>query len=124
MLPTPARVGGQRRYDAEVLKRLAIIDVAQRAGFALDEIRSLTGSESGAPDANERMHALIDERLPQLDALIERAGAVRRWLVAAQECDCTTIDACSLFVDPSLAPPPDRLARRRGLRSDDPLRSS
>jgi len=122
VLPAPRRVSGQRRYDEEVLKRLSIIDVAQRAGFSLDEIRTLTGSENRAPEAPARVRAVVDERLPQIDALIERATAVRRWLVAAQDCDCTSIDVCSLFVDPQLAPPPDRLARRRGLRTDDPLR--
>jgi MerR family redox-sensitive transcriptional activator SoxR len=39
VLPTPERVGGRRRYTVDVLRRLAIIDVAQRAGFTLDEIR-------------------------------------------------------------------------------------
>jgi MerR family redox-sensitive transcriptional activator SoxR len=39
LLPPPERVSGQRRYDAAVLRRLAVIDVAQRAGLSLDEIR-------------------------------------------------------------------------------------
>ena len=39
VLPPPARTGGQRRYDDSVLRRLATIEVAQRAGFALDEVR-------------------------------------------------------------------------------------
>jgi DNA-binding transcriptional MerR regulator len=37
--PNGDRVGGQRRYDGTVLWRLAVIDVAQRAGLSLDEIR-------------------------------------------------------------------------------------
>ena len=32
VLPAPERISGQRRYGVEVLHRLAIIDVAQRAG--------------------------------------------------------------------------------------------
>jgi DNA-binding transcriptional MerR regulator len=31
LLPTPRRVGGQRRYATETLRTLAVIDVAQRA---------------------------------------------------------------------------------------------
>ena len=46
VLPKPERASGQRRYDDEVLHRLAIIGVAQRAGFTLDEIRDLTGPEN------------------------------------------------------------------------------
>lgn len=41
LLPQPERVSGQRRYDETVLRRLSVIDVAQRAGLSLDEIREL-----------------------------------------------------------------------------------
>jgi len=46
VLPRPERVSGQRRYGEDVLHRLSIIDVAQRAGLTLDEIRPLTGPEN------------------------------------------------------------------------------
>ena len=39
VLPQPERTAGRRRYGEDVLHRLAIIDVAQRAGFTLEEIR-------------------------------------------------------------------------------------
>src|SRR5918911_5312656 len=41
LLPEPDRVSGQRRYDDTILRRLAVIDVAQRAGLTLEEIRDL-----------------------------------------------------------------------------------
>jgi hypothetical protein len=34
-----------------------------------------------------------------------RAQAVKHWLEVAQSCDCTSVDACGLFVDPTLLPP-------------------
>ena len=42
VLPEPERVAGQRRYRDEMLHRLSIIDVAQRAGLTLEEIAPLT----------------------------------------------------------------------------------
>ena len=102
VLPAPVRVGGQRRYGEDVLHRLSIIDVAQRAGLTLDEIRDLTGEGS----AGDRIRALADRKLPDIEALIERAQAVKRWLEVARSCDCSTVDFCGLFVDPTLAPPP------------------
>ena len=102
VLPPPARVNGQRRYREEVLHRLSIIDVAQRAGLTLEEIRDLTGPGN----AGERIRALADRKLPDIEALIARAEAVKRWLETAQSCDCSTVDVCGLFVDPTLAPPP------------------
>ena len=35
LLGEPERVSGQRRFDETVLRRLAVIDVAQRAGLSL-----------------------------------------------------------------------------------------
>jgi MerR family redox-sensitive transcriptional activator SoxR len=106
VLPPPERAGGQRRYSDDVLHRLAIIQVAQRAGLSLDEIRDLTHPENGQ-SAGEGIRALAERKLPDIEALIERAQAVKRWLEIAQSCDCATVDACRLFVDPTLAPPPD-----------------
>ena len=42
LLPAPERVGGKRRYDEGILRRLAIIGGAKRAGFTLREIRGTT----------------------------------------------------------------------------------
>ena len=41
VLPEPERVSGRRRYSQDVLKRLAIIQLAQQSGFTLAEIRTL-----------------------------------------------------------------------------------
>ena len=44
LLSAPARIGGCRRYPPEVLRTLAIIGTAQRAGLTLEEIRLLLAS--------------------------------------------------------------------------------
>jgi MerR family transcriptional regulator, redox-sensitive transcriptional activator SoxR len=105
VLPAPERVSGRRRYREDVVHRLAIVGVAQRAGFTLDEIRELTGPPSDGAAAGARIRALADRKLRDIDVLIERAAAVRRWLALASECDCETVDVCALFVDPALSPP-------------------
>jgi MerR family redox-sensitive transcriptional activator SoxR len=106
VLPEPVRVAGRRRYDEGVLQRLGIIDVAQRAGLTLDEIRDLTGPSGRGAGAGERIRELADRKLPEIETLIRRAEAVKRWLELARQCDCETVDVCDLFVDPALAPPP------------------
>jgi MerR family redox-sensitive transcriptional activator SoxR len=100
LLPEPERVSGQRRYDAAVLRRLAVIDVAQRAGLSLEEIRDLL--EHGNDRVNERLRKLAARRLPEIDALIDRAQRVRVWLEEATRCRCERIDDCALFDDPEL----------------------
>ena len=90
-------VSGQRRYDETVLRRLTVIDVAQRAGLSLDEIRELL--EHGSDPMSERLRELAERRLPEIDALIERARRVRTWLENATECGCERVDECALFDD-------------------------
>ena len=105
VLPAPERVAGQRRYGAEVLHRLTIIDVAQRAGLSLEEIAPLTGPGNRSAAASRHIRRLADEKLPHIEALITRAQAVKRWLEVARSCDCESADVCGLFVDPTLLPP-------------------
>lgn len=103
LLPAAERVGGKRRYGPEVLERLAVIATAQRAGLSLDEVRDLLeGVDAGEP-AGERLQALARRKLPEVEALIARAEAVRGWLEAAAECRCPTLDDCPLF-EPAAAP--------------------
>jgi len=95
LLAPPERVAGKRRYAPDVLRRLAIIDAAQRVGFGLDEIRDLLGSRD--EPAHERLRQLALAKLPELDELIERAASVRRLLEICSECDCASIDVCRMF---------------------------
>jgi MerR family transcriptional regulator, redox-sensitive transcriptional activator SoxR len=102
LLPEAERVSGQRRYDETVLRRLKVIDVAQRAGMSLDEIRLLV--QHGTEPMSGQLRELAGRKLPEIDALIERAVRVRAWLEIATECDCPSIDECALFDEASLRP--------------------
>jgi len=95
LLPEPERAAGKRRYDADVLRRLSIIDAAQRVGFTLEEIRDLLGSRD--EPAHERLRELALLKLPELDGLIARATSVRRLLKMCSTCSCESIDVCRMF---------------------------
>jgi DNA-binding transcriptional MerR regulator len=73
-----------------VLRRLTIIDIAQRAGFCLDEIRELLGATTDG--VGESLRGLAERKLPAVEALIERARTVKRWLELAGACQCSTLD--------------------------------
>lgn len=95
LLPEPRRVSGQRRYDAEVLTRLAIIRMAQEAGFTIEEIRTLVaGFPEGTP-AGDRWRELAQRKLPEVDGLIARLQSVRAVLVESLACGCLTLDGCA-----------------------------
>jgi DNA-binding transcriptional MerR regulator len=100
LLPEPIRLGGQRRYDQDTVRTLAVIDTAQRAGLALDEIKSLLDAAPGDDAAAvEQLRRIAERKLPQLVAMIERAVLVRQWLESAARCECPSLDDCCLFAD-------------------------
>lgn len=95
LLPKAERVAGQRNFDPSVLRRLTLIDVSQRAGLTLDEIRGLL--EAGTDPVSARLRELAARKLPEVDALVRRAEAMREWLSAARSCTCESVDECALF---------------------------
>lgn len=98
VLPAPARVSGQRRYTAETVRRLGAIDVAKQAGFTLEETRALLRADAGGA-AHAELRELAEHKLPEIDALVARANAMRDWLMVARACTCETLDVCALFAE-------------------------
>lgn len=97
VLPTPDRVSGQRRYGPGAIRRLEVLEVAKRAGFTLDEARVLLQTADAGTPAFEGIRELAARKLPDVEALITRAQAMRDWLQTATACGCQTLDACALF---------------------------
>jgi MerR family redox-sensitive transcriptional activator SoxR len=104
LLPQPVRVSGRRRYPAEIVRSLAIIDTAQRAGLTLDDIRLLLRASTKDAAAVERLREVAERQLPVLREAIERAEVVRGWLEQAADCCCPTLETCPLFEQPSPLP--------------------
>jgi MerR family redox-sensitive transcriptional activator SoxR len=97
VLPAPERESGRRRYTEETVRRLHVIEVAKQAGFTLDEARVLLASADDGTPAFEHIRELAHRKLPDVDALIARAQAMRDWLQTATGCNCETLDVCGLF---------------------------
>jgi MerR family redox-sensitive transcriptional activator SoxR len=97
VLPAPDRLAGQRRYGPDAIRRLEVLEVAKRAGFTLEETKVLLqAAEAGTP-AFEALRDLAARKLPDIEALIDRAQAMRRWMLTATDCTCTSLDVCALF---------------------------
>jgi DNA-binding transcriptional MerR regulator len=97
LIPPPERVSGQRRYEEAIVERLGAIGVAKEAGFSLEEIRTLLDSVDRGEPAHQQLRALAEQKLPEVDALIDRAQAMREWLSTATRCGCDSLEACRLF---------------------------
>ena len=100
LLPQPARMDGRRQYHHSIVRTLAVIDTGQRAGLALDEIKTLLAASPDDGEAISRLREMADRKLPQISALIERSQLVRDWLECAARCQCPDLDQCPLFDDP------------------------
>jgi MerR family transcriptional regulator, redox-sensitive transcriptional activator SoxR len=96
VMPKPERASGQRRYRPDAIARLRTIQAAQQVGLSLSEIAQLlAGADTG--ESAEVLRQLAKRRLPDVDALIERAQAMKGWLELAAECRCASLDVCDLF---------------------------
>lgn len=89
--------GNQRRYTRGVLRRVAIIKVAQRAGIALKEIRS---AFSTLPDGRTPNTAdwtrLSAAWQAELNDRIARLSRLRDLLDLCIGCGCLSVTACPL----------------------------
>ena len=89
--------GNQRRYHRDVLRRVAVIKVAQRIGIPLAEVaEALAGlPEARSPSARDwsRLSARWRE---DLDERIERLSQLRDQLSDCIGCGCLSMNACRL----------------------------
>jgi len=98
LLPKSKRVNKHRRFDPTILEWLVLINFAQQAGFTLAEINVLLhGFEADTPPA-ERWQTLAQEKLPEIDALIERAQSMKRLLEHGLRCDCLRLEDCAVIL--------------------------
>lgn len=89
-----ARVGNQRRYDSGAIVRVNVIQLAQAAGFRLDEIkRLLNGLDSKTPPG-PRWRALAAAKIGEIDAQLVRLRVMRKLLDALMRCECPSISDC------------------------------
>ena len=95
LLPDPERVGGKRRYEEGVLRRLALVGGAKRAGFTLGEIHTLLHGFPAGTGASERWQALASEKLGEVDEAIAQLRETRELLEEALRCECTSLDECA-----------------------------
>jgi MerR family redox-sensitive transcriptional activator SoxR len=89
--------GNQRRYGREVLRRVAIIKVAQRVGIPLAEIQqALDTLPQGRTPTAADWKMLSQQWKDDLDARIRRLQGLRDHLDGCIGCGCLSIESCPL----------------------------
>lgn len=93
LIASVGRQGLRRRFAPGVLDQLALIGLAQTAGFSLDEIRSMF-SPDGQPDIDRGMLAA---KADEIDRTVERLQAVSKSLRHAAVCPAPSHLECPTF---------------------------
>lgn len=79
LIAPTTRVGGKRRYHPAVLRQLALIAVATRAGFTLAETGELLDASTGA-SSWQQWEDLAARKVHELEETIQRARTMQRLL--------------------------------------------
>lgn len=89
--------GNQRRYPRGMLRRVAVIKVAQRTGMSLDEIgRALRALPDDRAPTTEEWSAMSAAWRDDLDSRIRRLTQLRNQLDGCIGCGCLSLQACPL----------------------------
>ena len=99
LLDTPQRAGKHRRYDPAVFRRLAVIQLAQQAGFTMAEIAELLHGFAPETAAGDRWRALAERKLVEVEEQIRRGQEMRRLLEESLRCGCLDLDECAMPTD-------------------------
>src|SRR5437899_2916861 len=88
------RVSGRRVYDRSVFESIALVHLAQEAGFTVAEIRELVSGFDRATPASARWQTLARRKLADVVERIARAQQMKELLERLLRCRCETLGQC------------------------------
>jgi DNA-binding transcriptional MerR regulator len=94
LIPAPHRRSRQRRYEPEVLGRIALIQLARDAGFTIRETRTLIAGFAPNTKPSARWRTLAERKLAEIDAQMARARRMRALLKEGFRCGCPALEDC------------------------------
>ncbi len=79
LIPAADRApNGYRDYDASMIERLRLIDLAKSLGFSLEEISKLMASGAGERPSCETVSAALEQKLTAIDSHMKQLRETRR----------------------------------------------
>jgi MerR family redox-sensitive transcriptional activator SoxR len=94
LIPAPHRRSKQRRYDPEILGRIAFIQLARDAGFTIRETRTLISGFAPNTKPSARWRTLAEKKLAEIDAQMARARKMQALLKEGFRCGCPALEDC------------------------------
>jgi len=98
LLTSTRTPGGQRRYPRSALRRVAVVQAAQRVGLSLSEVREAMAHLPADRAPGKAEWARLSRRWRQrLDARIVELERVRDDLDGCIGCGCLSLRSCRLY---------------------------
>ena len=90
--------GNQRRYDRQILRRIAVIKAAQNIGLTLSEIvEALSHLPKNRAPKKEEWEELAKIWNEKLEERIEKLKRLQENLSGCIYCGCLSMDSCALY---------------------------
>lgn len=94
LLSAPQRMNGRRVYDESVLQRLALVQLAQKAGFTVQEIGELFHGFAADTTPRERWQSMAHKKLAEIEQMVMRAQQMKAILELGLQCGCLRMEDC------------------------------
>ena len=98
LLPKPIRVSRQRRYGAEIIGRIRLLQVAREAGFTIAETRTFVAGFSETTPPAIRWRTLAKRKLGEIDEQTRRLRRMKLLLESGFRCHCLSIEDCARII--------------------------
>jgi MerR family redox-sensitive transcriptional activator SoxR len=112
LLPKPIRVSRQRRYGAEVIGRLRVLQVARDAGFTIAETRTFVAGFSATTPPAIRWRTLAQVKLEEIEAQMSQLERMKVLLESGFRCQCLSIEDCARIIGMAPLPPKAAVEKR------------
>jgi len=89
------RQGNARVYGTDIFDRLALIELAKKAGFTIAETRALVRGISRRTPPGPRLQAMARKKLIEVEERIAEAQRMRAVLEKMTACECPTFTECT-----------------------------
>jgi MerR family redox-sensitive transcriptional activator SoxR len=98
LIESQRSAGNQRRFQRAVIRRVAVVKAAQRAGVPLEEIgRAMSTLPAGRAPTRVDWQRLSSLWERDLSARIARLSRIKDDLTGCIGCGCLSIENCALF---------------------------
>lgn len=99
LLPARTKGSGWHRYDTDTLSLLALIELAKRTGFTLDEIGVLLeATRIGSHDEpTQTWQKMAATKLTEIDSQLYQLNQMKVLLAEALRCSCLTQERTDLI---------------------------